>query len=683
MNPGRASIAPGRKPSLAPGSNLRHSVAPSGFGAPRQSMAGVGMGQPQQPQQPRNTLGGVSRISTAPPKKSISAAASSSMPKSSTATGKSDSRNINDKQFQAQCQNQVHNFLLTNNYPLKPVLKMPTSKDFLSMFEFLAVMIKPGFKYSAKPDDDIIAFFKMFKYPVQISKRHLLSSGSSQSWPNLLAALAWMVELIEFSIKYEAIEQEKEDEFSKVENKSGEDEEGEFFSFLVNQSYIGFMNGEEGAYVDSVFEEKYAEKNRAAEQDIEDSLEKQRKFELEIEELENFSNAQEIEELNKKIEVGSKDIEKYLHYVKQLKNAKAKHERRRQTIESDMKTNAEALDEQVKRKQYLQEIITEQQKKSLDAKKINHDLEQLRDEFSKVQSECNRLDRTKSDNVKKIQSLIAHIEEQIQTYGEQCRRLSLVDPMGNIDTKYAIEFHAGPLYDGSVASIDPATPANLKIVKKNLKALLEEINHKNTQMNEQTKLKNHQIQSIEDEIKDKEYKVKISTLKFNNVDNNLKSENEKQKKELELLANKVGEAQEMNKRIKQDSLSGLEHSNSEITTKTQENAKLKIRLKQNQDELRAIVITSLNDFTSHKIDCQNNLQQLIEHITLARDERKSAHEQQIAMENYQHLVSSKLILPNHIINNNNNNNASTLVNNNNNNIVNNNNPTTTNSPTSL
>jgi SMC interacting uncharacterized protein involved in chromosome segregation len=48
---------------------------------------------------------------------------------------------------------------------------------------------------------DFVDLFYLFSYPFcdQLSKSTFYAVGSNQSWPNLLAMLAWMVQLIEAS----------------------------------------------------------------------------------------------------------------------------------------------------------------------------------------------------------------------------------------------------------------------------------------------------------------------------------------------------------------------------------------------------------------------------------------------------------------------------------------------------
>ena len=56
-------------------------------------------------------------------------------------------------------------------------------------------------KVLGKVEDDIPALYKRLRYPFQISKSALFAVGSPHTWPGLLAALAWLVELLSYSDK--------------------------------------------------------------------------------------------------------------------------------------------------------------------------------------------------------------------------------------------------------------------------------------------------------------------------------------------------------------------------------------------------------------------------------------------------------------------------------------------------
>ena len=56
----------------------------------------------------------------------------------------------------------------------------------------------PNVRFAAKPEEDVPGLFKRLGYPFQISKSALSAVGSPHTWPGLLAALTWLVELLTY-----------------------------------------------------------------------------------------------------------------------------------------------------------------------------------------------------------------------------------------------------------------------------------------------------------------------------------------------------------------------------------------------------------------------------------------------------------------------------------------------------
>ena len=108
---------------------------------------------------------------------------------------------MSDRAFQAECARSVGAYLTARGYdgPLGPkTLSSPTTKEFLAVMGFLARAADPAGKPLGRPEDDVPALFRRLRYPFAISRTALHSIGSSHTWPPLLAALAWMVELLAY-----------------------------------------------------------------------------------------------------------------------------------------------------------------------------------------------------------------------------------------------------------------------------------------------------------------------------------------------------------------------------------------------------------------------------------------------------------------------------------------------------
>lgn len=190
-----------------------------------------------------------------------------------------DPRPITDKVYMKRSTTVLYKYLMENGYENPITMKslhLPSAKDFSQIVTFLLRRFDPSFNdsnstsqsygnsnnnnssNSLKFEDEVTMAFKALGYPFPISKTGLVAAGSPHTWPALLAALTWLVELLQYD---EVREQEME--LKKVERANGisggdEIEEGNgidmekmvdksekaFFDYLLN-AYEMFLCGDD------------------------------------------------------------------------------------------------------------------------------------------------------------------------------------------------------------------------------------------------------------------------------------------------------------------------------------------------------------------------------------------------------------------------------------------------------
>ena len=115
-----------------------------------------------------------------------------------------DPRPVSEKAFQHQCIRALITYLSGHGYdrPISPkLLTTPTGKEFLYIVQFLFRRVDPNIKFGPKLEDEVPVLFKRLRYPFPISKAALYAVGSPHTWPALLAALTWLVELLTYEEK--------------------------------------------------------------------------------------------------------------------------------------------------------------------------------------------------------------------------------------------------------------------------------------------------------------------------------------------------------------------------------------------------------------------------------------------------------------------------------------------------
>lgn len=100
----------------------------------------------------------------------------------------------------ATCTQTLITYLATHGYdrPLSPKL-LSSNKEFGAVVAFLARLVDPGAPpLAGRVEDEVPALFKRLRYPFSIPKSALQAVGSPHTWPALVAALVWLVELLQY-----------------------------------------------------------------------------------------------------------------------------------------------------------------------------------------------------------------------------------------------------------------------------------------------------------------------------------------------------------------------------------------------------------------------------------------------------------------------------------------------------
>ena len=132
---------------------------------------------------------------------------------------RADPRPVTDRAYSQACIRGLLRYLVQSGYghPVSAkALSRPSGRDFAQIVTFLLRRIDPTFHPSApggagsgagttagsgsapplKFEDEVSLAFRTLGYPYPISKTALVAAGSPHTWPTLLAALTWLIELL-------------------------------------------------------------------------------------------------------------------------------------------------------------------------------------------------------------------------------------------------------------------------------------------------------------------------------------------------------------------------------------------------------------------------------------------------------------------------------------------------------
>lgn len=147
-----------------------------------------------------------------------------------------DPRNLQSKSFLQTSIKTLVSFLIEMDFPLDvscKTLTSPGTQHFIDICHFLFREFDPTFEFSDWRVEFPL-FLQILGYPFKIRAQSLQNVASPHAWTALLAALLWVVELIQYREAIANEEPEKGDEFSQ-----------KMFIEYIESSYSRFMQGED------------------------------------------------------------------------------------------------------------------------------------------------------------------------------------------------------------------------------------------------------------------------------------------------------------------------------------------------------------------------------------------------------------------------------------------------------
>ena len=352
-----------------------------------------------------------------------------------------DPRDVKNPEFQRGAQHSVINFLTEHGYDrqISPrLLTQPTQKDFLAILSFLIKAIDPNFKFGndkepKKFEDDVPVIFKALGYKFNIGKAALQTVGASHTWPQLLAAIAWLVELINYSEV--ALVQDAGDGFDN------DDVNKILFDYLA-RAYQMFLAGEDDT---SELEDQLAmmieSKTSSVKQDIEMLAAANEGLGKEVRDLTTGETPlQRAKAINTELLA---DQEKFSKHYKDLSNYHAK-------ISAQLEKNTEELGAseaelaQIKQEiEAAKETISKQQYKPEDVKRMRSEQTELERELKLVKEQKSAADQQLYDTSQKLNRKLEQLDDAVQKANTSSRGLKMIpaDAEHARGRCYMIELH--------------------------------------------------------------------------------------------------------------------------------------------------------------------------------------------------------------------------------------------------
>lgn len=320
------------------------------------------------------------------------------------------------------------------------------------MIEFLLRHTDPTFRL-VKLEDDVPFFFRMLNYPFQISKSALYAAGSPHSWPNLLAALAWLVDLYNIQERQAEVKQQSEDFF-------------DIYDYWA-QSYEYFLQGEDVAYL--ALDERVLSQFSSAQEEAQGRVEQLANQVMELDKRREAlkSEPRPLEALKTKKGMLLCDVDKFNTHIQNWTSHKASLEKRVEQHKQQLELKREQLETTAMENQALLQRVSEQTVNLEDFEKMTRELQIVEEDLQSATALRKEKEKETWDQEVLASKTLKKLESAALDCSTRIKRLRLP----NLDGK-SFEFHINPRGE----TVQDLSGIDIKqSIRPHLAALLEDM----------------------------------------------------------------------------------------------------------------------------------------------------------------------------------------------------------------
>ncbi|KIK39942.1 hypothetical protein CY34DRAFT_807720 [Suillus luteus UH-Slu-Lm8-n1] len=189
-----------------------------------------------------------------------------------------DPRPLRERSYQSKMKQEIYSWLQATEFEISmQTLSSITGKDYRAMFQHLVAIVDPGYPFDSRLrfEDEFQPALKALRYPfaAQIDNKWLAAPGSMHSWPALLAALHWLVEMGKARLNYlESVDDPTLQIVDRIPEEFSDPIHHQALAFeYFSEAYVAFFHGADVFHEqDKALEASYAKKNERVVGDLED-----------------------------------------------------------------------------------------------------------------------------------------------------------------------------------------------------------------------------------------------------------------------------------------------------------------------------------------------------------------------------------------------------------------------------
>ncbi|KAK6135422.1 hypothetical protein DH2020_030841 [Rehmannia glutinosa] len=364
--------------------------------------------------------------------------------------------NISDRSYQSSALRTINSYLASQSVPFSLKHPLPSAKDITETLKLL--LHRLGFA-SQKIDEDLSHALKFLKCPLKLNKSALRAPGTPHSWPNLLAVIHWLVQIIKYK------------EFMMDSSPSFEGDK--MFMYTIH-SYLLYIRGDDEA-MDALDEECVREMREwrdKKEEDVRVLEEEVKELEAKLDGLRTGPSQKEVLEQEKA--VLEKDVTKFHIMIEQLDGHLT--EMQKKLEEKDKALVAKVED----RKRICEE--NEELKKRIEEQGINlRDAERMKRELQAVDRDIEEMEGARNgweEKIWELDSEIGHKFKELERLVMECNQAIRRLKIGN---GFQYQLNASGSTPSEVLGLDyksilkPALASFSEDIKRSSMGKLEEL----------------------------------------------------------------------------------------------------------------------------------------------------------------------------------------------------------------
>ncbi|CAH1228869.1 NDC80 [Branchiostoma lanceolatum] len=353
-----------------------------------------------------------------------------------------DPRKLSDRSLQHRMTKDMIEFLSMQGFPhqiSQKLMSPPTTKLFTAIVQFLYSHLDPAFQILKKFEEEIPRIFKDLRYPFPLTKSQMFTIGTPHTWPHILGALHWLLQLVKYSMRVDGDKlMFKEDFESNSENKI-------LFEYS-SEAYKCFLEGNDDMMTQ--YDQRMEEELRGSGVKAED---------LQTLATENMKLQEELEQLDKQedpliaatslrdqLKEDAKQLRDHLETVESQKSGLTQNALH---LEEELHVKRQELETEQKENVRLQQIFDTQEFSPMDVELMNRQrqqlsvtLDDLNKEIERLEQQCWELEMKQSKQREQMQSVV-------QEYNMLARQLKLIPPTAEnahgMDYEMRLVFNAG------------------------------------------------------------------------------------------------------------------------------------------------------------------------------------------------------------------------------------------------